>query len=359
MLHFFRRIRRDLLANSQFFKYLRYAIGEIILVVLGILIALQINNWNVEKENREEFDNILVEIENELIKNIQVTKNSLEYLHPFDSIYAIILFDDMSRENFKNDSLFLFRDTPWLTNEIQIDAFNKLATVGKGKTSEQDSIYHHLKTMYNSDWISFLKEQIKTSKELSQEIAKSRKKFSWYKNSLLNQIYNDEELNYYLNDPTYKKEIAQFSRETCLGLKQNLGSWEIDLLENYQRIFEYLEKKNIPHSYSLMFGYEPVDFFHYAGNYKFERSTQYLTDWSKKKFMSTILKIEIEDDKIFISSTDYEGNLLAPPSEIIPISKSNFRYRGLSFNILFNENNLVSGINLWTGISRITYEKIE
>ena len=78
MLHFFRKIRRDLLANSQFFKYLKYAIGEIILVVLGILIALQINNWNVEKENREEFDNVLVEIENELIKNIQVTKNSLE-----------------------------------------------------------------------------------------------------------------------------------------------------------------------------------------------------------------------------------------------------------------------------------------
>ena len=46
MLHFFRRIRRDLLANSQFFKYLKYAVGEIVLVVLGILIALQINNWN-------------------------------------------------------------------------------------------------------------------------------------------------------------------------------------------------------------------------------------------------------------------------------------------------------------------------
>ena len=43
---FFRKIRRDLLANSQFFKYLKYAIGEILLVVIGILIALQVNNWN-------------------------------------------------------------------------------------------------------------------------------------------------------------------------------------------------------------------------------------------------------------------------------------------------------------------------
>ena len=50
MLHFFRKIRRDLLANSQFFKYLKYAIGEIVLVVIGILIALQINNWNEENK---------------------------------------------------------------------------------------------------------------------------------------------------------------------------------------------------------------------------------------------------------------------------------------------------------------------
>ena len=51
MLTFFRKIRRWLLAENNFSKYLIYAIGEIILVVIGILIALSINNWN---ENRKE-----------------------------------------------------------------------------------------------------------------------------------------------------------------------------------------------------------------------------------------------------------------------------------------------------------------
>lgn len=46
MIKFFRRIRQNLLAENRFSKYLLYAIGEIILVVIGILIALQINNWN-------------------------------------------------------------------------------------------------------------------------------------------------------------------------------------------------------------------------------------------------------------------------------------------------------------------------
>ncbi len=51
MLKFFRTIRQKLLAESRFTKYLIYAVGEIFLVVIGILIALQVNNWN-ESSNR-------------------------------------------------------------------------------------------------------------------------------------------------------------------------------------------------------------------------------------------------------------------------------------------------------------------
>ena len=52
MIKFFRRIRQQLLTENKFSKYLIYAIGEIILVVIGILIALQINNWNENRKNR-------------------------------------------------------------------------------------------------------------------------------------------------------------------------------------------------------------------------------------------------------------------------------------------------------------------
>ena len=49
MIHFFRKIRHQLFTNNKFSKYLLYAIGEIVLVVIGVLIALQINNWNNQK----------------------------------------------------------------------------------------------------------------------------------------------------------------------------------------------------------------------------------------------------------------------------------------------------------------------
>ena len=53
MIKFFRKIRQRLLTENRLGKYLLYAIGEILLVVIGILIALSINNWNEERKNEE------------------------------------------------------------------------------------------------------------------------------------------------------------------------------------------------------------------------------------------------------------------------------------------------------------------
>ena len=55
MLRFFRRLRQNFLVENKTTKYLLYALGEIILIVIGILVALQINNWNeANKERRLE-----------------------------------------------------------------------------------------------------------------------------------------------------------------------------------------------------------------------------------------------------------------------------------------------------------------
>ena len=53
MIKFFRKIRQKLISENKFSKYLIYAIGEIVLVVIGILIALQINNWNEQRKSNQ------------------------------------------------------------------------------------------------------------------------------------------------------------------------------------------------------------------------------------------------------------------------------------------------------------------
>ena len=77
MIKFFRHIRQRLLSENKFSKYLLYAIGEIILVVIGILIALQINTWNETKKNAQQEQLILTQLLAEYESNLQQIKSKI------------------------------------------------------------------------------------------------------------------------------------------------------------------------------------------------------------------------------------------------------------------------------------------
>jgi hypothetical protein len=66
MIKFFRKMRQRLLTENKFSKYLLYATGEIILVVIGILIALQINNWNEARKDKQQMEVYINSIKEEL-----------------------------------------------------------------------------------------------------------------------------------------------------------------------------------------------------------------------------------------------------------------------------------------------------
>lgn len=70
MIKFFRHIRRALLADNRFGRYLLYAAGEIVLVVIGILIALQINNANEARKEDRAVQEVLIEIQEDLMADV-------------------------------------------------------------------------------------------------------------------------------------------------------------------------------------------------------------------------------------------------------------------------------------------------
>ena len=111
MIKFFRRIRQNLLSEGKTQKYFKYAIGEIILVVIGILIALSLNNWkeDLAKQGEEtrilsglkqEFEAYIVEVNRNIKLNTSAEKATI------DLIYLI-----RSEEPFTNtryvDSLYM------------------------------------------------------------------------------------------------------------------------------------------------------------------------------------------------------------------------------------------------------------
>ena len=78
MIKFFRKIRQNLLMENKTGKYFKYAIGEIVLVVIGILIALSINNWNEKRKDNKISEEYLVGITNDIKKDLEQIDNILK-----------------------------------------------------------------------------------------------------------------------------------------------------------------------------------------------------------------------------------------------------------------------------------------
>ena len=79
MIKFFRKIRQNQIMENKTAKYFKYAIGEIVLVVIGILIALSINNWSESKKQQNEFNNILNTIQQDLERDTLVAGAIIKY----------------------------------------------------------------------------------------------------------------------------------------------------------------------------------------------------------------------------------------------------------------------------------------
>jgi hypothetical protein len=119
MIKLFRKIRQRLLTENlpgrqagRLGKYLIYAIGEIILVVIGILIALQINNWNEENKLNDKEIGIAKELYIELNENIKSVEKQLQLWETRDEniikVADIIALNNTSISNKSFDSIMVY-----------------------------------------------------------------------------------------------------------------------------------------------------------------------------------------------------------------------------------------------------------
>jgi len=93
MINFFRKIRQQLLSQNKVSKYLLYAIGEIALVMVGILLALQVNNWNEQKKERQIEQKLLQALKEEINSNINQIEQGIKLQIGYKKMYVALLED--------------------------------------------------------------------------------------------------------------------------------------------------------------------------------------------------------------------------------------------------------------------------
>lgn len=154
MIKFFRRIRERLVTERKLSKYLIYAIGEIVLVVIGILIALQINNWNeLRKEQLEEGKLVLA-----IQKGFQFNKKEIEQnieetyqtVTGSQNVLDLFLVPTEQLTNDRTDSI-VRKMLAFSTFHPSDGALNNLISSGKLDIIKNDTLRDHL-----SNWNSLV-----------------------------------------------------------------------------------------------------------------------------------------------------------------------------------------------------------
>ena len=114
MIKFFRKIRQNSLSDGKTGKYLKYAVGEIVLVVIGILIALQINNWNEQRKLKQLEINAMSEVRDDLVNSMDDISQNLglmtDWLESAWKIKRLINTSEVFPDSLGADLLKMTRD---------------------------------------------------------------------------------------------------------------------------------------------------------------------------------------------------------------------------------------------------------
>lgn len=226
-----------MITQSKIGRYLLYAVGEIILVVIGILIALQINNYNQHLTNLESERSFLLEI----IENLEEDKQRINKILEFNQVKGQAIDTSFYFISKGRDSTMSIRSManqmPYLTNyEIFVPttvAFNNISSSGSISILQSDKLRKDISRYYSNEYLNGLQNQIRIT---TQEFLDGAAPKLMNKNMLLNitgyefDVLGPEEINLHKDSQILSD----------LYVMKNKLSWQNEFLQETKETIENL-----------------------------------------------------------------------------------------------------------------------
>ena len=209
MIKFFRKIRYDLMEKNKTRKYLKYAIGEIVLVVIGILIALSINNWNETRKQKETTNSIYVIVKEDLINDISEIDFILKYHNEVRKpSFETVLNTKLTKEDWLKNPQYIsvlggFKDFSinQRGSELLKNQSNLIANTKQNLASEINLFYNQHLVEIDVAIDELMLENI--------DINKNLKKYDWFSSFLLHNKMEGV-IDYISNNPSARNGITLY-----------------------------------------------------------------------------------------------------------------------------------------------------
>ena len=238
MIKFFRKIRQNLLSEGKLGKYIKYAIGEIILVVIGILIALQINNWNENRKQQSEIIDIYNQIALDLDNDISEFSSVIKYYDSIKPVYDAVISDTRTVDLLDDGLSRIMAGGPIINmNKGGIERLKSIAS--------KDSLSLYLIELYDtSTTLNTIEKKI--SDESHQVVNIFRDNYRWYPEWISKRITKDnssEELqDYFVNSQEYRRYVISSYQKLYNAYLPNLQFGIVELQNIRAAIKERIDK---------------------------------------------------------------------------------------------------------------------
>ena len=205
MIKFFRRIRQNLIMENKTSKYFKYAIGEILLVVIGILIALQINNWNEKRLQQEQLLSVYERILTDIDNDVQELTAKLDYYNGIEFIFKRVINDSITPDLFDVGLSRIL--TIGATTNLNMAGVNQLKTL-----NVKDSLSLKIIDVYDNMELRIVNNYERRIIQETQEVVNTfRDNYDWYPEYMAKTIMQNnsskELQDYFLNSTDYRHRV--------------------------------------------------------------------------------------------------------------------------------------------------------
>jgi uncharacterized protein DUF6090 len=224
MIKFFRKIRHKLMEKGKTGIYFKYAFGEIVLVVIGILIALSLNNWNEKRTQAANFDKLIDALEDEIIENLEEANYEIDWAREVQMNASKILLNEVSRKEFlKERSLRSIIEL----NRLDINSDDASSLVKRQEDFPEDykALIPHLKNYLKKEERYYI-QNADYGKQIAGYIDFLIKSQSWYSGSyiqVLDSIALNQQVDFYLTNPIFKNYLASYLDGYIYALREMIG----------------------------------------------------------------------------------------------------------------------------------------
>ncbi len=249
MINFYREIRKKLSHENEFQKYFRYAFGEVALIMIGIFMALQLQNWNENRKEEKQFNVILEQLYNAIIYDVDKFNNQMGHMsYQIEILDFILKFPDSipkeelpyalyntGFDNFKSyqsDALFYVND---LHSDYDNLEQNELVKQITGYLNKIKNIESNIYDINNDMFSSFLiSEELAYPNMNREDLNKGwlPNDSLYYSKEVLNKLQNDIKTNKYQSFiKTYRSQKIVYKRGA--QSKHNDGNSILELIKSY------------------------------------------------------------------------------------------------------------------------------